>query len=373
MDQDDRDVEIERRLGAYADARLAPDPASMARVRAAVLDAIDARVADPTIIALQALPAPAVANRPSVRSRERGRLRGRDLVPVFRWDDPLDSMQELTQALPDALPEGLPDALAAASPAEQAHARADAPPGSPATAQADTLPLALAAASPEVLAHASAAAPARISSEVMADLPLDAIVDEPLRLNRPEPTARVRRAELIPVVEPPAPVQRGRWVRRGFAALLAAGLLLGGAVAVSAAPPDSPLYDTRLLLEDLTLPAAASERAEARVAALQERIKEARGAANGKNGKAVAAALKAYRAAMKDALEEAGDDPTALARLYEALGLHVEALEAIDAESGGDAQGAVDNALEDSQNAVTEIEQRGHGKPADTPGRGPKG
>ncbi|MEZ0239625.1 MAG: hypothetical protein ACAH65_02400, partial [Chloroflexota bacterium] len=125
--------------------------------------------------------------------------------------------------------------------------------------------------------------------------------------------------------------------------------------------------------ENLTLPAAASARAEARVATLQQRIKEAKGAANGKNGKAVAAALKAYRASVKDALKEAGDDPEALAALYAALGLHVEALQTIYTGGVGEAEGAIENALEDSQNAVTEIENRGHGKPPGTPGRGPKG
>ncbi|HYN69474.1 MAG TPA: hypothetical protein VEX41_04615 [Candidatus Eisenbacteria bacterium] len=326
MDQDDRDdVDIERLLLAYADARLQPDPRSTARVRAVVLDAAAAPVAEPAIVAMPP-PAQRVASRTSLRSLGRGRLRGRNPAPVSRWDDPLEAMPEaLAVASPEALAVASPEALAVASPE------------------------ALAVASPEGLADA---------------LPLQV---------RAEFTGRVRRAELIPVVDPPAPAQTGRWVRRGFAALLAAGLLLGGAVAVSAAPPDSPLYDTRLLLENLTLPAAASERAEARVAALHERIKEARGAANGKNGKAVAAALKAYRASVKDALKEAGDDPAVLASLYAALGLQLEALETISAENVGDAGGAVENALEDGQNAVTEIEKRGHGKPAGTPGRGPKG
>lgn len=298
MDQDDRDeAEVERRLRAYADSRLAPDPASMARMRAAVLDT----GADEPGAISAALPValdvhPPVERR-SLRSLGHGRLRRRDPVPLFSSGEPLEAGAETSLEPIDALPRG---------------------------DWAGSMP-------------------------------------------------RVRRAELIPVVEPAQPVQAGRWVRRGVAVLLAAGLLLGGAVAVSAAAPDSPLYDTRILLENLTLPAAASARAEARVATLQQRIKEAKGAANGKNGKAVAAALKAYRASVKDALKEAGDDPEALAALYAALGLHVEALQTIDTGGVGEAEGAIENALEDSQNAVTEIENRGHGKPPGTPGRGPKG
>jgi len=312
MDEDDRyGMEIERRLRAYADARLAPDPAAVAWMRAAVLEAASASIVEPANDAMPVLPPAVPANRASLRSLGRGRLRGRDPVPVFRWDDPVEATAVAVGA---ALAEvQLPDAASVQ--------------------------------------------------------PLDAA---PRRLT-PEASPRVRRAELIPVVDAPQPAQRGRWVRRGVAVLLAAGLVLGGAVAVSAAPPDSPFYDARLALENLTLPAAASARAEARVAALQERIKEAKGAANGNNGKAVAAALKAYRESVKAALKEAGDDPAALARLYAALGLHVEALQTIDAANVGDAKSAVDNALQDSQNAVTEIEQRGHGKPSTSPGRGPKG
>lgn len=311
MDQDDRDdVEIERRLQAYAAARLGPDPVAMARVRAAVLDAVVASTAEPATDAMPALRPALPANRGSLRSLGRGRLRGRDPVPVFRWHDPVEAAAEVANA---ALAQG-----------------------------------------------------------AVQDTAADVALDAPPRRSLTEASPRVRRAELIPVVEPPQPISTGRWVRRGVAVLLAAGLLLGGAVAVSAAPPDSPLYETRIALENLTLPAAASARAEARVAALQERIKEAQGAANGKNAKAVAAALKAYRASVKDALKEAGDDPAALANLYAALGLHLEALQTIDAANVGDAQSAIDNALEDSQNAVTEIEKRGHGKPSTGPGRSQK-
>jgi hypothetical protein len=314
MDQDDRDdVEIERRLRAYAAARLGPDPAAMARVRAAVLDAAVAASVEHASGAMPMLPPALPGDRSSLRSLGRGRLRGRDLVPVFQWHDPVGVTAEGADA---ALAEGPPWDAAA--------------------------------------------------DEAMDSAPA-------LHRSPTEASPRVRRAELIPVVDASQPVRTGRWVRRGVAVLLAAGLLLGGAVAVSAAPPDSPLYDARIALENLTLPAAASARAQARVAALQERIKEAKGAANGNNAKAVAAALKAYRASVKDALKEAGDDPAALAALYAALGLHVEALETIDASNVGEAKSAIDNALEDSQNAVTEIEQRGHGKPTTSPGRGPKG
>jgi len=312
MDHDDRDdVEIERRLSAYADARLAPDPDAIARMRAGVLDAAVGSMAEPAADVVPVLPMAVPATRGNLRSLGRGRLRGRDPVPVFRWDDPVETT--------------------------------------------------------------AAGGGAALAESQLPDAAADDPMDEAPRRATTAVSPRVRRAELIPVVEAPQPVQRGRWVRRGVAVLLAAGLVLGGAVAVSAAAPDSPLYDARIALENLTLPAAASARAEARVAALQERIKEASGAASGSNAKAVAAALKAYRASVKDALNEAGEDAAALERLRAALGAHVEALQTIDAANVGEAQSAIDNALEESQNAVTEIEQRGHGKPTTTPGRGPKG
>jgi len=184
---------------------------------------------------------------------------------------------------------------------------------------------------------------------------------------------RIRRAELVPVEELHPARRRGPWRRRAVALALAATLAIGGAAAVSAAPPDSPLYETRLLVEGLTLPAESSDRAKARVAAIQQRITEADSAAKDGNGKALSAALAAYRKAVREALREAGDDPDQLARLQAALGLHVEALSTIDEQGIANDNASVGDALEESRKAVEDIKTKQHGKPADSPGRGPGG
>jgi hypothetical protein len=184
---------------------------------------------------------------------------------------------------------------------------------------------------------------------------------------------RIRRAELVQIDEIRTNSRRRPWRGRVVALGLAATLAIGGAAVVSAAPPDSPLYETRLLVEGLTLPAEASDRAKARVAAIQQRIAEAGTAADHGNGKALSAALAAYRKAVRDALREAGDDPDQLARLQAALGLHVEALTTIDEKDVANDNAAVGDALEESRKAVEDITTKRHGKPADTPGRGPGG
>jgi hypothetical protein len=161
--------------------------------------------------------------------------------------------------------------------------------------------------------------------------------------------------------------------RRFAALLLAAGLTLAAAVAVSAgSAPGGPFYGARIWLEAATLPANADDRALERVRQIEERLLDAERAAASGDPHALAAAIQAYRDAVDEAMAEVGDDAERLARLEEALGHHVAVLEALSARLPDAADDGIDRAIEASQKAVEKIGKTKHGpaaKPTDKPGK----
>jgi hypothetical protein len=171
--------------------------------------------------------------------------------------------------------------------------------------------------------------------------------------------------------------------RRLTALLLAAGLVLGSAVAVAAGSgPGGPLYEARIWLESAILPADADARALERVRHIEERLLDAeRAAASGDPG-ALAAAIRAYREAVIEAMAEVGTDADRLARLEEALGHHVAVLEAL-ALSGrlpDEAADGINRAIESSQKAFDKLVQtkpkpratEPAGEPTAKPGKTPE-
>jgi hypothetical protein len=192
---------------------------------------------------------------------------------------------------------------------------------------------------------------------------------------RPAATARIRTA-LIEEARMRAleetigsrPHRHAAGPRRLVALLLAAGLTLATAVAVSAASaPGGPLYGARIWLETATLPADASARALERVGQIEERLLDAERAAESGDVNAIAAAIQAYREAVADALAEVGTDADRLARLEAALGLHVAVLEALADKVPAAAADGISRALEASQKAVDKIEHTPKGPPATGP------
>jgi len=159
------------------------------------------------------------------------------------------------------------------------------------------------------------------------------------------------------------PIRRrafGRWA----AALLAASLVVAfGVGATTAAPPGSPLYEARLWLEALTLPAGGDGRTDAIVDRLGSRIAETEAAAARGDEAAVAAALAAYRAEVGDALTSAATDADRLARLEAALGHHLEVLAALTEQVPTQARSAIEHAIERSSNAVDQINDTQAGGP----------
>jgi len=142
------------------------------------------------------------------------------------------------------------------------------------------------------------------------------------------------------------------------ALLLAAGLTLATAVAAAAAAaPGGPLYGARIWLEAATLPTNADDRALERVRQIEERLLDTERAAASGNAAALAAALAAYNDAVAEALAEVGTDEARLARLEEALGHHVDVLEALSLRLPDAAAGGIQRAIEASQKAVEKLGQ----------------
>ena len=144
--------------------------------------------------------------------------------------------------------------------------------------------------------------------------------------------------------------------RRAFSFGLAATLTLGTTAAVLAAPPGSPFYNARLVIETALLPTQMDARLAAYEEHFQERLREAEAAVASGDPDAVAAALAAYEADVQAALAEVGGDPDLLAHLEAMLAKHTAVLEALEARVPE--QAAVDKAIVSSQKAIEKIKER---------------
>lgn len=146
--------------------------------------------------------------------------------------------------------------------------------------------------------------------------------------------------------------------RRAMALGLAASLTLGTSAAVLAAPPGSPFYNARLVIETALMPSVSN--LDARLAAyeshLEQRLKEAEAAAAAGDATGLAAALAAYEADMALAVAEVGEDADRLARLEAMLAKHTDVLEALEARVP--AQASVDKAITSSQKAVQKLKEQ---------------
>jgi hypothetical protein len=189
-------------------------------------------------------------------------------------------------------------------------------------------------------------------------------------------------AQRVQVAETPAPRRFAfappQLPRRAFALGLAAALTLGTSAAVFAAPPGSPFYNARLVIESAMLPPVS--RPVDRLAAFEEhlatRIAEARAAAASGNAAALAAALAAYQSEVDALVAEAGLDADQLAHLEEMLAKHTAVLETLEAQVPE--QASVDKAIETSEKAIEKIKDKaagsqGGGRPSQPAGGQPDG
>ncbi len=139
----------------------------------------------------------------------------------------------------------------------------------------------------------------------------------------------------------------------GFAFLLA----LGTGAAVSAAPPGSPFYNTRVALEILFLPTEIDARFASHEQHLEERLKEVEAAAARGDAEALAAALAAYQNEIDQTFEDVGDDYRRLAHFQAILEKHVAMLTALSARLPTEV--ARDNAKEHAEQAVAHAIEKG--------------
>jgi hypothetical protein len=151
---------------------------------------------------------------------------------------------------------------------------------------------------------------------------------------------------------------RGSGARRVMALLVAAVLILGSAVAVFAeSAPGSPLYQARIWLEGVTLPADADARALERIRQVDERLVDSERAAVAADAGGVTAATDAYEAALNAAVDDAGTDPDRISRLEATLGHHVEVLESLAEKLPDAAAHGIQRAIVASQKAVDKLDK----------------
>ena len=139
-----------------------------------------------------------------------------------------------------------------------------------------------------------------------------------------------------------------------FAAAIMAGLLVGSSVFASSRA-GGPLYESRLALEGLALPANADARVAAQLGHAEARLGEAVEAAFRRDNPATAAALGAYDRTIEDL---ASADGAAGARALEAVRFHREVLLKIAAQTADAAASGIDIALASSTRVITRLAER---------------
>jgi hypothetical protein len=170
----------------------------------------------------------------------------------------------------------------------------------------------------------------------------------------------------VDVVSPPGTSRFGwlqaPWQRRVAAVGMAASLAVGTTAAVFAAPPGSPFYNARLVIESAMMPPVAQ--LDARLAAYEEqfddRIAEAEAAIAHGDAESAAAALIAYQDELDSALAEVGDQDSRVARLQAVLDKHIAKLEALAARLPTQVarDNAVKHAIDASERAVAKLQQK---------------
>ena len=159
----------------------------------------------------------------------------------------------------------------------------------------------------------------------------------------------------------------GGWSSRrigaSFAVAMLAGLMLGTSVFASSRA-GGPLYDTRLALEQLTLPSDTQARLEAELALAQGRLAEVVEATARNDPGAIAAAVKGYLASLDD-LDDSVGGPADRALL--AIQAHREVLLRVLGQAPEQAQAGIENAIARSGKVIDRLDA------VSTPPAGPTG
>lgn len=156
----------------------------------------------------------------------------------------------------------------------------------------------------------------------------------------------------------------GRRVGVSLAFALIAGLTVGSS-AFAASRAGGPLYDTRVALEELTLPTDPTARLEAELALAQGRIADMVDAASRGDEGAVEAAARAYGSSLADLDSAHG---TQAGRALAAVRLHQAVLRDVLTGLPIQAQGGIAQALARSTVAIDRLDSASGGEPAAQPG-----
>ena len=179
-------------------------------------------------------------------------------------------------------------------------------------------------------------------------------------------------AAAVPSASPPAgptPVARtrrlpfARWGARRLSGALSAAVLAGlliGTTAFAASRAGGPLYETRLALEEVALPADATSRVEAEIAMAQTRLAEIVETSRRDDQGALAASLAAYEHTI-DILGTTTGEPAA--RAMEAVASHRAVLERVEGQVPARARGGLNHALAASDTVIDKLSAAGGGKP----------
>ena len=186
-------------------------------------------------------------------------------------------------------------------------------------------------------------------------------------LRTPAPNARVAAATAAPASHRlPFSGWGARRLGVAFAAAALAGLMLGSSV-FAASRAGGPLYESRLAIESLSLPADPAARAAARLAQADARLGEALEAGFRHDDQAVAAALGAYDATIEELITTSGP---AAAEALAAVQNHRAVLLQLAEQVPDTAASGIDTALESSNRVIVRLAESGAGGPDATGGTG---
>ena len=175
--------------------------------------------------------------------------------------------------------------------------------------------------------------------------------------------AVVPSAAQAPLADRPRRLPFARWGLRRLSGALSAAVLAGlliGTSAFATSRAGGPFYETRLALEELTLPSDAASRVEAEIAMAQTRLAEIVEASSRDDQRALSAALAAYEHTIGILGATTGGPAT---RAEEAVASHRAVLERVAGMVPEQARGGLDHALSASDTAIDRLSAAGDGKP----------
>ena len=176
-----------------------------------------------------------------------------------------------------------------------------------------------------------------------------------------------------PVATRPRRLPFAAWGLRRLSGALSAAVLAGlliGTTAFATSRAGGPFYETRLALEELTLPSDAASRVEAEIAMAQTRLAEIVEASSRGDQRALSAALAAYEHTIGILGATTGGPAP---RAMEAVASHQAVLERVAGLVPEQARSGLEHALAAGDAAIDKLSAAGGGSPGAGSGGSPGG